>query len=172
LTVTDQFVSQNNVNFHGQYSGGTTLANHTVTLIGPGGWTTKAVTDCHGCWQVTVPINANQFGTITACSDDPGANHPQVTLNAPTAPRITNFQAIAEPFGMWEFKGIVTNTPNPYGLTIGFGGMPALVGKTAKVASDGTFDVCFQMNNECGTAMAGTMDWWNHPSGPAYAAVG
>jgi hypothetical protein len=129
-------------------------------------------TDSSGYWHITVAIGADQFGTITAGIDDPAANHPQVTLNEPPAPTITNFQAIAQPYGVWEFKGTVTGTPDPAGMTITFGGMPDLAGKTAAVAADGTFDVYFQLDNESGTAAAITRDWWYQSSSAVFAAVG
>jgi hypothetical protein len=166
--MSDQYASGNKVNFYGNYSGGANLANHTVTVAGPG-WSATAVTNSSGSWRVQVAMTASSFGTITASMDDPGANQPQITLNEPAAPAITNFQALPGPDGGWEFKGDVTNTPDPYGMLISFGGIPGLVGETTYVRGDGSFDVWFTLGNVTGTASAVTTDWWNQTSQTVYA---
>jgi hypothetical protein len=170
LTLTDQFATGANMTFGGAYNGAT-LANQVVTLTGHG-WTTTATTDTNGNYHVTVPINASQFGTVTASVANPNCNQPQVTITLPKAPVITNFAAVSHPAGFWEISGNVTNTPNPSGLTINFSGMPALANQIATVEANGSFDVILQLNGEIGTAAATVTDWWGQAAPYVYCAVG
>jgi hypothetical protein len=168
--MSDQFTAQNQVTFNGTYSGGATLGNHTVTVNGPG-WSGTTVTDSSGHWSFVEAMPATGFGTITATIDDPASNQAQVTVNKPTTPSITDFTATARLGGVYEFTGLVIGTPGPNGMVITFGGIPALVGQTATVNSQGQFDVCFNLNGEIGNASATTTDWWGQTSTTVYEVI-
>jgi hypothetical protein len=80
-------------------------------------------------------------------------------LSAHQPPVIRNFTASEEGGGEWIFSGQVTD-PNEsvVGLTVRFGGLTSLKGKTATVEDDGWFHlVVFLKANENGCATAQTI---------------
>ncbi|MFO0797821.1 MAG: hypothetical protein U0804_10100 [Gemmataceae bacterium] len=75
------------------------------------------------------------------------------------APQIVNFVGVETGLGWYRFTGRVTGSATIGGLTVTFGGIPALEGKTATTLADGTFSilVAVQTNgSDCGTASAQT----------------
>jgi hypothetical protein len=162
LTLNYAFTSGNNVNLSGNLTGAANNANQTVQFSGVASG--SATTDANGHFSVTLP--AAQLGTESAFVPAQMSNVAQVAITA-LAPAITNFTAIQEEAGVWEFKGTVTGTPDPAGMIITFGGLSALAGQTTTVAANGTFDFSFFLNGQTGNATAVTTDWWNRTSNTA-----
>jgi hypothetical protein len=161
LTLNAACTTQNNVTFSGQLTGAPVEGGQTINITGPGGLQTTATTDANGNYSVTIPVAANQLGNVMATHVwnsmmDAAAS---VSVN-PLAPTITNFKAIQEQGGYWEFTGTVTGTPDPQGMTITFSGLPEVQGQTTTVAANGTFDVVFQLNGDAGDVNVMTTDWW------------
>jgi hypothetical protein len=120
---------------------------------------------------------ASNHGALTASTVDlwgQDSNAPQVIV-APNPPQINNFWATegeGTQLNYWTFSGSVSDSCQVSGMTITFGGMPSLKGKTATVQADGTFSLLVQLQNgESGTASAVTQDWWGQASNTAMAAV-
>jgi hypothetical protein len=159
LTLNYTVVQQNQMQFTGHY-GATGNAGQTIVITGQG-WSGQATTDSNGNYSVIIPVT--KLGTATAVVQQ----HPTVTVQTNVTvppPNITNFQAIDEGNGEWEFKGTVSGTPDPQGLTINFSGFAAVNGLSTTVLSDGTFDVVFDLGNATGFVTASTTDWWGQAS--------
>jgi hypothetical protein len=167
LSLNATAVSENMVQFSGQYTGASQVVGQAVVITGQG-WSTTTWTNSQGRYGVTNPVR--QFGNVTATVQaDPSAT---ATVNVNyAAPQITNFVALQAPNGMWEFKGTVLNTPDPQGMTVCFSGIPSLTGDTTSLAADGTFDVAFYLGNQQGVAQAQTQDWWGQWSNIAQSMV-
>jgi hypothetical protein len=159
LTMTYTVITQDQMKFTGHYSSPGNFSGMTVVITGQG-WSGQATTDSSGNYSVTIPVT--KLGTATAkVTQNPGAT---VTTDVTVPPpKITNFTAIQEG-NLWEFKGTVTGTPDPQGLTINFSGFPAVNGMSTTVLADGTFDVAFDLGNATGFVTASTTDWWGQAS--------
>jgi virginiamycin B lyase len=94
-------------------------------------------------------------------------------IQANAAPRIVDFTAEALGGGLYRFSGkVIDEMPN--GLTITFGGVPTMVGKTTTTASDGTFSLTVQLETEGsdgGNVTATTVDMWGASSNVATVSV-
>jgi hypothetical protein len=165
LSLGFTFVNQDNVKCAGRYTG-TNVANQAISIQGQG-WSASATTDANGYYSVTVA--ATHLGAVTATVVSSPSVQDQETLTA-AVPQITNFVAIQEANGQWEFKGTITGTPDPQGMTITFGGLSNIAGNTTTVLSDGTFDVVFTLGTQEGFVTATTTDWWgqNSPQASTY----
>jgi hypothetical protein len=159
LSIGYTVTQQNRMQFTGHY-GATNNAGQTIVITGPG-WSGQATTDASGNYSVTIAVT--KLGTATATVEQKPTVTVQTNVTVPP-PNITNFQAIQEGNGVWEFKGKVTGTPDPQGLTINFSGFAAVNGLTTTVLSDGTFDVAFSLGNASGFVTASTTDWWGQAS--------
>lgn len=88
---------------------------------------------------------------------------------APMAPVIDSFAAQEVNYGWYQFTGHVTDD-QPGGLTVTFGGVPSLEGKTTVTASDGSFSLLVQVKtdgSDTGTVTAQTVDTAGNPSNVA-----
>ena len=145
--VMDEAPAGLSVNFTGVYVGST-------------------MTDSMGHFSVNV--TPSQLGSITAgVTDNQGlAAMPVQRSCSSLAPTITlTGQRVA--CNQWTFSGLVLDEYAP-GLTVSFGGLASLAGKTATVAANGTFSLTVDLaEGEEGTALAETMDWWGHHSNVA-----
>jgi hypothetical protein len=166
LTINYSFVNQNNVKLTGTYTG-SNVVNQGITIQGQG-WSASTTTDAHGSYSVTTA--ATKLGTVTAWVTQKPGVQAQTTLSAPV-PQITNFVAIQQGSGLWEFKGTVTGTPDPAGMTITFGGLSNIAGATTTVLADGTFDVVLTVGAQQGYVTAVTTDWWSQTSPQALTYV-
>jgi hypothetical protein len=100
-------------------------------------------------------------------------SHVKPALLVDLAPVIHNFGFVASNSPQYTFSGIVSNT-DPTGLTVTFGGIPSLVGKTATANADGTFSLTVSLNcngSDNGTAWAQTTSWSGVPSNQATVYV-
>ncbi len=158
LSMNYAYGTGNNVTISGQLTGASNDANQVIGISGYGA-NTQTTTDANGNYSVTVPVT--QLGTVSAVAMVNGQQQASnsVTIN-PAAPQITNFVAIEEPNGYYEFTGTVTGTPNPEGMTITLDGLSSIQGQTITVNSNGTFSDSFNMNGQAGNVGATTMDWW------------
>jgi streptogramin lyase len=150
------------------------LTGTTVTLSGqvtadaPGGLTVdftgqvvgSVVTNADGTFSGT--FQATGLGSVSATTTDAHglvSNTATIVLTA-NAPVITNFAATAEGSNIWTFSGTVTDQ-TPAGMVVTFGGLPSLVGQTAIVQANGTFELTVSLQaGEEGTATAQTIDAW------------
>jgi virginiamycin B lyase len=159
-------------------------AQRTVTLSGqvtdaqPGGLTVNfsgmvvgsVVTNADGTFSAT--FQASGLGNVQAITTDAQglvSNTATVTL-ASNPPTISNFVG-SNSGGVWTFTGKV-NDSSPAGLTVSFGGLPSLAGKTATVQADGTFELVVALAaGEQGTVTAQTTNWWGQNSNVAQWVV-
>jgi hypothetical protein len=146
-------------------------AGLTVTFTGVVAGT--AVTDSNG--NFTLTTNAACLGVVDATTVDSlgnNSNTASVTLTAP-APVINDFTAVEGPGQIFTFSGTVTDQ-TPGGLSVGFGGIPALVGQSATTNGGGAFSLTVQLQDngsDNGTAWAQTADWWGLISNQATTSV-
>jgi hypothetical protein len=152
--------TQNQMQFTGHYSAAGSVSGKTVVVSGQG-WSGQATTDSNGNYSVTIPVTKLGNATAKVTQD---ANATVTTNVRVAAPQINNFTAIQLGGGDWEFKGNITGTPDPQGLTINFSGFTAINGSTTTVLADGTFDVVFDLGNATGFVTASTTDWWGQAS--------
>lgn len=132
----------------------------------------SATTNSSGYFTFTGTASA--LGTINVSETDlwgQQSSAASVTV-ASSAPQIVNFAA-GNPIGnYWTFSGSVTDESAP-GMTINFGGLAGLVGRTTTVQADGTFSFTILLPEGVeGTATAITTDWWGLDSQMAYYLVG
>jgi hypothetical protein len=144
-----------------------------VTLSGtvfagqPGGLTVgfsgkvSGSTTTNSSGNFTLSAQASALGTVTGTVTDvwgqTGTSQVTLTSNKPV---IDSFSATGGGSNVWIFQGHVSDE-SPAGLTVRFGGLPELQGKTATVQSDGTFWIGAQLTRgEYGTATAQVTDWW------------
>jgi hypothetical protein len=141
----------------------------TVTFTGVvNGQTTP---DSTGHYSYT--DNAISLGTVKVTVTDPWLQSPPPLNWTVTSlkPSFAQFQAIEGPSYTWEFKGKV-NDESPAGLTVVFGGLPSLAGKSVTLDSNGAFDKYVQLQaGENGTATADCTDWWGLAATQACATV-
>jgi hypothetical protein len=163
LTLNYSYGSQTTVNFYGQYSGGQNPANQVVTIAGSN-WSVNTTTDAGGNYSRGTPVTT--LGQVTASVADPASNKPTVKVNPP-APQITNFTAVQD-YGLEEFSGTITGTPNPSGMTVIFGGLSSVAGQTTTVGNNSQFSAAFNMNGQTGNVSALTTDWWGQVSNTAW----
>lgn len=148
-----------------------TRSGRTVTLAG----VVNATVVTNGDGTFTWTGTASALGTVTATTTDfwgIASNTAQVALVS-AAPVISNFDAseCPGPSRTWEFSGQVTDE-SLRGLTVRFGGLPSLEGKTATVQSNGWFYLYLQLEeDEEGTAWCQTTDWWGQDSSQAQDIV-
>lgn len=120
---------------------------------------------------------ASRLGTVNAVATNSQQQSSaiasaQVTCDAPV---ITNFLAVYEGNGVWRFQGIVTApaSQGPAGLTVNFGGLATLSGRSTTVNADGTFSIeALLAPGSAGLATAQAVDWWGQTSNVAEAPVG
>jgi hypothetical protein len=113
-----------------------------------------------GTFEFIAP--ASYLGDVTIMATDVEGLLSNIATRTLTsnAPVITEFTATAGAGGFWTFSGKVTDESR-LGLTVRFGGIPALNGKTAMVNEDGEFSITVKLGpNDTGTATAQTTDWW------------
>jgi hypothetical protein len=93
-------------------------------------------------------------------SAGPGASGPSAPEGGNQAPLVTSFVGLPGVGNVWTFQGRVIDE-SPAGLTVRFGGIPTLQGKSATVGSDGTFCLVIQLTapQDNGMATAQTTDW-------------
>ncbi|MDB5313631.1 MAG: hypothetical protein JWO38_7833 [Gemmataceae bacterium] len=85
---------------------------------------------------------------------------PAPTLTSTAGPTIVNFSGVQTSPGWYMFTGTVKDSA-PGGLTVTFGGVPSLQGKTVVTASDGSFSLLVQVKtdgSDAGTVTAVTTD--------------
>jgi len=123
-------------------------------------------TDSSGAFSVTLkPSGSGQVMAQTFDAEGLSGVASVALANAVAA--IVEFTAIRQESNCWTFSGRVQDE-SPAGLTVQFGGLPSLVGKTAQVQSDGTFSLTVQLQcGEEGAAYAQVSDWWNQMSAAA-----
>src|SRR5258708_486240 len=129
-----------------------------------------ALSDATGHFSFTT-ANA-LLGIVSAVGVD-GANQVSNSLTASitdTAPNITlNITNGSQRTVTISGKVVEESSA---GLTVTFGGLPSLIGKTATVASDGTFRLTSQLQTgENGEATAQTTDWYGQQSAIAWVLV-
>lgn len=129
----------------------------TVSFSGQVGGSTT--TSANGNFSYSA--QASGLGTVTATVTDvwgqTGTSQITLTSNKPV---IDSFSGSPGAGNMWIFQGHVSDE-SPAGLTVRFGGLPELQGKTATVQSNGTFWIGVQLaRGEYGTATAQVTDWW------------
>ena len=168
LTLALAYGSQRSITLSGRV---TDAQAGACTVQFTGVATGSTTTNADGTYSLTV--NASQLGTVQARVQDTGgqtsaAAHVTVTSAAPS---ITHFQAIRGALNVWTFQGQVTDESAP-GLTVRFGGLPSLVGRTVTVDSTGWFHLTIELQDgEQGTASAQTTDWWGLNSNLALTDV-
>jgi hypothetical protein len=120
----------------------------------------------------TAILNVSGLGALTASATDLWGQSDDLALDVTNyQPMISSFCAIYESSGVWTFRGRVDDE-YAAGLTVRFGGLGSLQGKTATVDADGWFTLTCVLNpGETGTATACVTDWWNIESEIATAIV-
>ena len=155
-----------------------TLNGH-VTDEQPAGLTVQftgvfsGTTQTNSSGDFAFSIMPSQLGSIFAqVTDNEGLSSASVeNVLTSTVPVISNFSARWVFGTVWTFSGRVSDE-YAAGLTVRFGGLPSLQGKTAVVAADGTFSLTVILaNGEQGTATAQTTDWWGQDSNQAWMTV-
>jgi hypothetical protein len=139
------------------------------TIIFSGKVTGTVTTNADGTFSYTA--TASGLGTVQGSTIDlwgQNSNTPTVTLTS-NAPSIAGFTATHGTNG-WTFTGTV-NDESPAGLTITFGGIPDMVGKTTTIQSNGTFSFTIDLGTDYGTVTAQTADWWGLRSNIAQYAI-
>jgi hypothetical protein len=68
-------------------------------------------------------------------------------------PIIQNFTASYQGDGQWRLSGSVAAS-NLQGITINFGGLGSLMGRSVSVGSDGNFELVVELQGETGSASA------------------
>ncbi len=161
-------------------SGRTVTLSGTVTDLDAGGRTVtftgvvSNTVNTRGDGTFSLTAQASGLGNVWASTVDlwgQSSNTASVTLTD-DAPTIGNFQAVEGTNRVWTFSGTVTDGEGAGGLTVTFGGLPTLNGKTVNTAADGTFSLTIQLQvGENGTATAQTTDAWGQASNVAMANV-
>ncbi len=114
--------------------------------------------------QLWLLLNTSTGHSVTTAST---AAARSTTVHVKTAespnqpPVIRNFGGAEGTSPQFTFSGVVSDT-SPAGLTVTFGGIPSLVGKTATTNADGSFSLTVSLNtngSDNGTAWAQTTDW-------------
>jgi hypothetical protein len=150
--VTDELPGGLTVQFSGAYSG-------------------SVVTSKTGCFSLTIHPDhlGSVFAQVTDAEGLSSSGVEDVLTSMP--PMICNFTAMHLYGNVWSFSGTVADE-SPAGLTVTFGGLPSLVGKTATVNANGTFSLTVELlAGEEGTATAQTCDWWGQASNEAWCLV-
>ena len=106
---------------------------------------------------------------------DPSPTDPTLIAPPPsqTTPVIDSFTAEEVDYGWYQFTGHVTDD-HPGGLTITFGGVPSLEGKTAVTSADGSFSLLVQVKtdgSDSGEVTAQTVDASGNPSNVAMCFI-
>jgi large repetitive protein len=139
-----------------------------VTADGPGGLAVtftgvvsgSTTTNSDGTFKVTLP--ASRVGQVQATVTDGWgqiSNAISVTVSS-APPSILNFRADLISGTTWVFTGSVSDESAP-GLTVHFGGLPSLEGKSITVGDDGTFSFTVALApGEEGMATALCTDWF------------
>lgn len=144
-------------------------AGETIAISGAKSGTVTA--DANGKFSFTMA--PADLGTVDVSTTDlwgQTSNTAEVAASS-FPPVIYPFTATQSDANAWIFRGTVT-APNLQGLTITFGGIPSLAGRTAIVAADGTFSLVVTLGNgEYGTATAQTTDQLGQNSNRAAAPV-
>jgi hypothetical protein len=168
LSLSISYGSQHNVTLSGLLTD-LDADSRSISISGVAGGT--PVTDSSGNFSFTTTASA--LGEVDATETDPwgqASNTAMVTVSD-TAPVIQNFVAIHGIGNTWIFQGNVV-AGYAEGLTIRFGGLTALAGRTTTVRADGTFSfTCTLPAGTHGTATAITTDWWGLDSDQELALV-
>lgn len=108
----------------------------------------------------SMDVTPSQLGAITAAvTDNEGLTATQQGSLTSLPPTIT-LSASRQVNNLWVFSGTVTDE-HAAGLTVRFGGLPTIDGRTTTVAANGTFSFTAELApGEEGTATAKTTDWW------------
>ncbi|AMV24044.1 hypothetical protein VT84_06585 [Gemmata sp. SH-PL17] len=69
-------------------------------------------------------------------------------IEAATGPQILDFTGEEVEHGWYYFSGRVSAAPSASGITVTFGGVPSLQGKTVTTASDGTFALLIRVKTD------------------------
>lgn len=142
-----------------------------LTVVFTGQYSGNTVTNSNGTFSLTV--QAAGLGTINAQTTDAQGLASNVVQQSVTssAPSIINFTATRSVNTVYIFTGQVLDE-SAAGLTVSFGGLQSLLGKTATVAPNGTFSLTVELaQGEEGCATAQTTDWWGLVSQVAEALV-
>ncbi len=158
VSLSLAYGTRNNVTVSGTVTG-LDVASRNVTIAGVSSGT--AVTDDSGNFSLTTTASA--VGNITATTVDPwwqSSNTATVTVSS-NAPVIEDFGAIHGFGNIWIFRGRVVDE-SPAGLTIRFGGLSSLSGRTVTVDDDGTFSFARTLDPmmDGRTASAIVTDWF------------
>jgi hypothetical protein len=144
-------------------------AGETVAISGAMNGT--VTTDANGNFRFN--LATADLGAVDVRTTDlwgQTSNTAEVAANA-FPPVIVDFTATQAYGNAWIFEGTVVGS-NLQGLTITFGGLTSLAGKTATVAANGTFSLVQTLaNGEFGTATAQTTDLNGQSSNLALAIV-
>jgi hypothetical protein len=168
LTLSLAYSARNNVILSGQ-----------VTADGPGGLAVtftgvvsgSTTTNSDGTFKVTLP--ASRVGQVQATvTDGWGQISNAVGATVTSAPpSILNFQAELVSGTTWVFTGSVSDE-YAAGLTVQFGGLPSLEGKSVAVGDDGTFSFTVILApGEEGMATALCTDWFGLQSNLACTSI-
>ncbi len=137
-------------------------SSRTVSLSGAA--SASGVTNSSGFFSVTTTATALGMISVSATDLWGQASAPASVMATSTAPVIQNFSGTSGANNIWTFTGNVVDESAP-GLTITFGGIGALVGRTTTVQSNGTFFFTIQLpEGASGAASALTTDWWGQNS--------
>lgn len=122
---------------------------------------------------ITVQVGNSRSGSTTIVPGTPGSAVMVVGDNdTNAAPQLINFTASNLGGGLFLFTGRVTDDQSTAGLTVTFGGVPTMQGRTTTTASDGTFSFQIQLStNDVGTVTAVATDIWGLASNAASAFV-
>jgi hypothetical protein len=176
LSLSWTATNQNNIQFGGTYSAGTTGggggmhtgggsdADLTVVITGQG-WSQTTMTNASGGYSITVPMSSAQSQTVTASMPSDSTATAQTTFYIPP-PQITNFTAVLVNGNEWVLSGTVTGTPNPYGMSVNFSGATS---GGATVGANGSFSAVCSVTPG-GVVCAVTTDWWGQESNVATEA--
>jgi hypothetical protein len=115
-----------------------------------------------GPWQQLGPIQSGSSSTMLQPALFGGTKGQHARAVHVAKPQISHtivdFVAVEEGSNIWTFKGKVTG-PDVVGLTVSFGGLPSVRGKTAVVEENGWFFLTVRLRRgESGTVTAQTTD--------------
>jgi hypothetical protein len=169
LTLAIASVYRDQVTLQGQLTS-IDASNRTISFSGVTIGTTT--TNSNGAFSVTVTAWA--LGEIYASNTDTwgqASNSPYVTVTS-AVPTFQSFVAEQGQGNLWIFSGQITDE-NAAGLTVYFGGLPSLAGRSTTVNSDGTFSLtCFLTQDDMNrTATADVADWFSQSATQAWCNV-
>jgi hypothetical protein len=109
--------------------------------------------DANGNFSFTMTLS--EFGTVSVVTYDSWAQMSNVAQVAAASfpPIIQNFTASYQGDGQWRLSGSVAAS-NLQGITINFGGLGSLMGRSVSVGSDGNFELVVELQGETGSASA------------------